>query len=268
MTAWRLEEADGLLVAVCALLEGLPRVRHAFSTRRATSHDGAAEDFDLGAGSGLARAAKRRLRLARAAGLAQSPIEMRQVHGRRVVSLDGPRAAADGPVYEADGAISFGRDAGAGAPAVRTADCVALLLGDEEGRAVAALHAGWRGAAAGIVGAALDELRRRGVEPGRLRVALGPAIGPCCYVVGPEVRAAIEPRLGDRGAAAFRALAGDRCALDLRAALRLELEALGVEAGSVSMAPWCTACHPDLFYSHRRDGERAGRMMALIGLAP
>ena len=267
--AWRLEQAEGLLVAVCGALEAIDAVRHVFSTRRASDGDGAPHGFDLGGTEPGAGVEKRRLRLARAAGLADRvPIVLRQVHGDRVVWLDrDDPTAAEQPV-EADGAILVRDSPGGAVPAVRSADCVALLLADGEGRAVAALHGGWRGTAAGIVPRAVDGLRQRGVAPRTLRAALGPAVGPCCYVVGPEVRSAIDGALGAEAAGVFLPRAGDRCALDLHAALRLQLERAGVDPDGISAAPWCTACREDLFFSHRRDGARAGRMMALIGWAP
>jgi hypothetical protein len=264
---WGLEQADGLLVARCALLAGVDGVRHAFSTRR--SADGA-PGFDVGGREPTAATDRRRRRLTRAAGLGDGePIALRQVHGNRVVCLDRTCASPGEEPFEADGAVLL-RPAPEGprVAAVRTADCVAVLIADSRGRAVAALHAGWRGIAADIVSLALAALRSRGVGPRELRVALGPAVGPCCYGVGPEVRAAIEAAIGPAASVAFRRLAGDRSSLDLQAALGLQLARQGVERSAIATAPWCTACREDLFHSHRRDGERAGRMLAVIGWAP
>jgi len=261
-----LEHADGVLVAVCTLLGDLRGVRHAFSTRRAAHGDGAPGEFDLGGPHTTPAIEARRGRLVRAAGLAGSrPVPLRQVHGRTVVCIERDGDGSGGPALEADGVILLDPGGRHTVAAVRTADCVPLLLADGRERAVAALHAGWRGIAAGIVDAALAELDRRGIERSELRVALGPAIGPCCYVVGGDVRQAMERSLGPEAATLFTPRADDRRALDLHAALALQLARAGVRPSLVSAAPWCTACREDLFFSHRRDPARAGRMMALIG---
>ena len=268
---WELEARGGLLVASCALLAQLPHVRHAFSTRRAEEGDGAPAEYDLGGAEPTPQIERRRLRLARAAGLpASRPLAPRQVHGRAIVCLDrsDDDDSARGAVPEADGVILLAPHARRRIASVRTADCVPLLLTDAGERAAAALHAGWRGIAAGIVDAALAELERRGIEGGSLRVALGPAIGPCCYEVGEDVRAEMERALGREARSLFRDRgAGRRPALDLHAALGLQLARAGVRPELVSAAPWCTACRGDLFFSHRRDAGRAGRMMAVVGWA-
>lgn len=194
--------------------------------------------------------------MASAAGLgAADPVRLRQVHGARVVRAD---RAAEGE--EADGAFWVEGD-GPRVPVVRTADCVPALLAERDGRAVAAVHAGWRGVAAGVVGSAIRELAGAGIDPSRLIAALGPAIGPCCYEVGEEVAQAVEAA---SGTATTPARAG-RPRLDLRLAVRRQLEERGVPSGSISIAPWCTRCREDLFYSFRRDGHAAGRMLALVG---
>jgi YfiH family protein len=136
---------------------------------------------------------------------------------------------------------------------------VPLLLADEDGRAVAAIHAGWRGIAAGIGGRAVATHAAAGVPPERLLAALGPAVGPCCYPVGDDVaRRIVEAS----SAEALR----DGGRVDLRLALRLQLVGAGVNAASVASAPWCTACERDLFWSHRRQGARRGSQLAAIAL--
>ncbi len=160
----------------------------------------------------------------------------------------------------ADGAFWLAGD-GPLVPLVRTADCVPALLAERDGRAAAAVHAGWRGVVAGVVGSAIRELAAAGVDPARLVVALGPSIGPCCYEVGEEVANAlaaasgVEPTGGPEG----------RPRVDLGLAVRRQLEDRGVPSRVISTAPWCTRCRDDLFFSYRRDGERAGRMLALVG---
>lgn len=178
----------------------------------------------------------------------------RQVHGVRVLTAD-----PDGQRPEADGLVTTVANTSVG---IVTADCVPILMVAPRRRVVAAVHAGWRGAAAGIVGTALAHLREQfDVEPRAVEVALGPAIGPCCYEVGPEVREAFRATSGATTTAAWQRR-HDRDVLDLRRAVRALLEANGVERVTV-IGP-CTRCSPD-FCSYRRDGAGAGRQVSFIG---
>ncbi len=135
---------------------------------------------------------------------------------------------------------------------VRTADCVPILLADPVTGAVAAIHAGWRGSAAGIASAAVRSLSDRwNVQPGRLRAAIGPAIGVCCYEVGPEV------------ASQFAIEVSKPVHLDLPAVNEKQLRDAGV--ADIWISGECTFCAKDRFYSFRREREQAGRMTSFIG---
>ena len=189
-----------------------------------------------------------------ALGIALPAVTARQVHGTRVTVAD-PAAEPT----EADGLVTRERGLAVG---IVTADCVPALLLARSAGVVAAVHAGWRGAAAGVLESALRRLRETwGVAPADVEVALGPSIGPCCYRVGAEVRAAFTARTGTLTAAAWTP-AGDRLLLDLRAAARLLVEAAGVR--SVTAVGPCTRCTPTLA-SYRRDGAGAGRQLSFIG---
>ncbi|MCP3980438.1 MAG: peptidoglycan editing factor PgeF [bacterium] len=254
-----IERHEGVEVALCEPLLGIPGVSHGFSTRRADGADG----FDLGsARPGDESAAQRRARLARALGLdpEHGPAVLHQVHGNRVVGA-GELAAGRPP--SADAGLLVRDRPGPASVGVRTADCVPLLIADVRGRAVAAVHAGWRGTVAGIAAAAVRDLAEEWIGPEDLQVAIGPAIGPCCYPVGADVAAAVVEACGD-GAAAGRGEAG-QVVVDLRLANRRQLEREGVPAGRIHTAPWCTVCAADRFFSFRRDAEAAGRQMACIG---
>jgi YfiH family protein len=147
------------------------------------------------------------------------------------------------------------------AVSVRVADCLPLLLADRRGRAVAAVHGGWRSLAAGIVGRTLDGLARRyGVAAEDCLAALGPALGPCCFEVGEEV-AAIFAHLTPR---AVHRPAGRRPRVDLGAVARLQLQAAGVPAEQIEGLDRCTACHAGEFFSHRRDQGRTGRLVGAV----
>jgi hypothetical protein len=137
--------------------------------------------------------------------------------------------------------------------AVKTADCVPVLLIDPEHRAVAAVHAGWRGTVARIVPGAVAALGERfGSRAADLHAAIGPAIGKCCYEVGEEVAA----RFGETG----------RAHIDLAGTVRRQLEAAGVGARRIYLAGLCTRCHAERFHSFRRDAEAAGRLYSFAGI--
>jgi polyphenol oxidase len=179
---------------------------------------------------------------------------LRQVHGAQVW-----RAPWDGrPDGDAAVALSPGALIG-----IQTADCLPVLLADPRRRIVGAAHAGWRGTAAGVVTRLVAVLQREGSRPADLIAGLGPAIGPCCYEVGEDVRTA----LGPLAATAFRPGPRGRPHLDLRAANRQQLLAAGLCRENIHAIDVCTACRPDLYHSYRRDGSAAGRMISYIGFS-
>lgn len=157
------------------------------------------------------------------------------------------------------------------AVAIRTADCVPILLAEETGRAVAAVHAGWRGLVARAPIAGVDALLRRfGVRPERLIAAIGPAIGACCYEVGPEVRrefvhAGHHSSLLERW---FAPRPDGRFHLDTVKAAREQLEGTGIPPSRVHCADLCTRTYAEIFHSYRADGPSAGRMAAIIRPRP
>jgi polyphenol oxidase len=136
---------------------------------------------------------------------------------------------------------------------VRTADCVPVLIADPEHRAVAVIHAGWRGTSAEIVTKAVAKLTSEfGSRPAAMRAAIGPAIGPCCYEVGPEVSALFNT-------------AGPT--VDLRAANQAQLLRAGLTPEHIDVSEFCTLCYGDgEFHSFRRDKESSGRMVSAIGI--
>lgn len=185
-------------------------------------------------------------------GLPGEPLWLRQVHGCEVaeVGLDPSPCAADAAVARAPGQVC----------AVMTADCLPVLLCDRLGCTVAAVHAGWRGLAAGVVERAVAAM---GVTPDQVLAWLGPAIGPDAFEVGLEVREgflAIDPDAGQ----AFGVGSEGRWLADLYGLARLALARAGVTA--VFGGGYCTYSDPARFFSYRRDGV-TGRMGSLIWLA-
>jgi YfiH family protein len=183
----------------------------------------------------------------------------RQVHGARVVSA---AACADAP--EADAVIAR---AGESAVAVVTADCVPVLAAREDGRAVAAIHAGWRGLAAGVIESGIDALRR--ASPGAtLRAAIGPHIGACCYEIDAPVLDALRHFDAELDAAITPTRPGHH-RLDLGALARAALVRAGVSPDRIgAFERACTSCDAERFHSYRRDGARAGRLVHWIEPRP
>jgi polyphenol oxidase len=179
---------------------------------------------------------------------------LRQVHGANVaVAPWSGRPTADAAVSSEAGFLL----------GIETADCLPVLLVDLRHRAVAAAHAGWRGTVAEVTRAAVIALLRGGSRIEDLRAALGPGIGPCCYEVGEDVKAAFGPP----GAAFFKPTTGGRDALDVRAANRQQLIDAGLDPSQIGSLDECTFCRPDLYYSYRRDGPGSGRMISFVGFA-
>jgi len=180
-------------------------------------------------------------------------LELKQVHSARVIPAEQWQ-----PGIEADGIATSVADTRL---AVKTADCVPLLLLDPVRRAAAAVHAGWRGAAKGIAMGAVRLLGERfDSRPEDLLAALGPAIGECCYEVGPEVAVQFRDWFPERNDL------DRRTHIDLRRALERQLVAAGLEAEHIDLAEVCTCCGGAQFHSWRRDGAAAGRMFSVIAL--
>ena len=146
---------------------------------------------------------------------------------------------------------------------VETADCLPILIAEVRARAVAVVHAGWRGTRAGIARQALDGLATEfKLAPEMLRVAIGPHIQVCCYEVGEEV---LDVFGGPSGVFEARE-EWSRPHLNLGKANLRQLVAGGVPETQVFLSPLCTRCRGDLFYSYRREGDQAGRMLSVVGI--
>ena len=217
----------------------LPGGRALFTTRRGGVSEGAFASLNLGRWTDDDADAVNRNRtiVADAIGVPiDAVVQGRQVHGARVER----RAAADGALEEADGQAIATRGLAA---LVLTADCLPVAVIGE--RAVAMVHAGWRGLAQGALEEGVRAIRELG-DNGEVQAAIGPGAGGCCYEVGPEVHAAF----GREAAAPER--------IDLKAIAAQRLRAAGVQ--EVHDVALCTMCSdPELFFSHRRDGGVTGR---------
>ena len=152
--------------------------------------------------------------------------------------------------------------------AVKTADCVPILLGDAKTGAFAAVHAGWRGTSSSIVVRAIEQLKAEyGTKPENLRAAIGPAANVCCYEVGADVIGRFKDRFPDTDSL-FIPTRDGHARIDLHKANREQLISAGVAAERIHTAPFCTMERTDLFFSYRREKAlygRVGRLMSVIG---
>ncbi|AEJ43163.1 peptidoglycan editing factor PgeF [Alicyclobacillus acidocaldarius] len=218
-------------------------------------------DADLSprlAGPEAARA--NRARMLSSAGMqAEALCLVRQVHGHRVIRVDAPTDSA----FEADGMVT---DVPGLALAILVADCAPVLLYDPVRRAVGACHSGWRGTVQQIVACAIERMRDEyGTNPGDLHVAIGPCIRRCCYEVDDVVADHVRNTPLER-ALLPRFRRPRKYVFSLPHAIRLTAEACGVQPDHVYDAGVCTSCRNGHLFSHRREGERAGRQMAVIAL--
>jgi polyphenol oxidase len=176
---------------------------------------------------------------------------LRQIHSDQVLVADHV-----GVIGEGDALIS----AQPGLTlAIRTADCLPVLIADRRNKTVAAVHAGWRGIVREVAPKTVEAMARQfGSRPEDLTAILGPAIGACCFEVGPEVAiqfARFFPERQDLSA---------RTKIDLAQAVVRQLRRIGVPEGHIGASQLCTYCQSGFFHSYRRDGDAAGRMISAI----
>jgi YfiH family protein len=286
---WTMRRANGMCTLEAQQLKRLPWLVHGFSTRVDTARGSTGAHFNLGFTDNDSRAtvAARRLRFSAAVGAAKWPlVAARQFHSDAIYMLADSRVPTEPP--RADALITIARGI---LLSVQTADCVPIILVDTRRRAIAAIHAGWRGTLARIVQKTLGKmLMSFGTRPADVIAAMGPSIGPCCYEVGPEVAQAFAGQF-DAAKEWFdgpfdRLSSGEepnplpwlnmmppghqppppRVQLDLRAANRWQLLNAGVPPNRIIVSPLCTACRNDLLFSYRRDAADTGRLMSAIGI--
>jgi YfiH family protein len=192
-----------------------------------------------------------------------------QVHGsdvRLIKSRDEAKPAEDarGDTIYCDAIVSNTSGVLAG---VKTADCVPILIGDPKTGAFAAVHAGWRGTLARVATKALARMSAEyDTRPGDVCVAIGPAAGSCCYEVGRDVIDEFKTAFPEQDL--FTATRAEHACINLLEANRGQLISAGVDPARISVAPLCTMCRTDLFFSYRREKNlygKVGRLMSVIG---
>jgi YfiH family protein len=213
-------------------------------------------------------------------GKALTLVSVKQIHSDIVQVFDGVAGAArfgDASVTKHRGLLL----------AIQTADCVPILLVDRRKRAIAAIHAGWRGTLARITQKAVGAMQREfASRPRDLLAAIGPSIGPCCYEVGAELVTQFASQFSDAQEYFDEPRTGDEpnplqwlnmrppghqpppkaVHLDLRRANRSQLLATGLPADNIFVCEFCTACRKDLFFSYRKEGPGSGRLLSVIGI--
>jgi polyphenol oxidase len=280
---WSLDLVKGIRVLRLAPFKKLPWLIHGFSTRSGgASILNDEKVFNLG----LMDWDERKNVLANRHKLQSalkaedfSVVLLKQIHSDLIHSFSAPSVdplSGDASITNATNLLL----------AVQTADCVPILLVDPKKRAVAAIHAGWRGTLARIAAKTVGRMQQEfGSKPSDLLAAIGPSIGQCCYEVGVELVTKFTAQFTDAAEYFDEPRTGDEpnpiqwlnmkppghqpppknVHLDLRKANVSQLKAAGIRAANIHVSDLCTACNTDLLFSYRREGPITGRLMAVIG---
>lgn len=259
---------NGTEIYVFPALSGIPGLVHAVSTRVGGVSSGCFSSLNLSfsRGDDDANVIENFRRFSFAAGIKpESLVLSKHVHGDTVL-----RVGAEEAGKFLQGQRNLVADAlitnEPGVTLCKTiADCVGIMMYDAKNRAIADVHAGWRGTVLGIAGKAVRAMGEAfGTDPSDIIACISPSIGPCCFEVGADVAERFTDIYGD-GVIAER-LAGGKAKVDLWKANTDDLVKAGVPSGNISAAGQCTKCNEDKFFSHRRNGENRGGMIAVIGL--
>lgn len=239
---------------------------HAFTTRHGGASGGIYTSLNLGQNVGDAPENVRRNYEIFAAALGFDPERValsRQVHGTtiRLVTQENVISPFMPVPYEADGLITAEKDIPL---LIFTADCVPILLHDPVCGAIGAVHAGWRGTVADIIGHAVRKMTASfGSNPSDIRAAIGPCISQCCYETGDDVKDGVYNILGAE-AALFIGSRGDKHMVDLKGVNRRLLERSGLKPENIEISPECTSCLSDKYWSHRVTKGRRGSQASAI----
>jgi polyphenol oxidase len=285
LAPWSLRTVQGVEILELAPFKKLPWIVHGFSTRTggASVLNSGERVLNLGFTDWDQRenVLKNRQALQSAIGATDSRLVLlQQFHSAVALFLANPREEP----RKGDASLTNSRGILLG---VQTADCVPILLVDVKKRAIAAIHAGWRGTLARIAEKTIGEMRKQlGSKPADILAVLGPAIGGCCYEVGTELVTEFTSQFADAEEYFDELRTGEEpnplqwlnmmppghqprpknVRLDLRKANRSQLLAVGLRDANIFVSNLCTACHPDLFFSYRKEGTNSGRLLSAIGM--
>ena len=195
-------------------------------------------------------------------------IGLQQRHTDIVIAIDEEKLLEDTVFYrineEADALVTNVKGV---LLSISIADCVPILLYDDKHKAIGAAHAGWRGTFSQIGAKTVRKMvELYGADPADIQVAIGPAVGLCCYEVGYDFYYQFIEAYGEKIDAFFSAQLGKVPHCDLKAMNKSFLMEAGVPSSNIEVSELCTRCNPELFYSHRRSGNKRGSMAAFIGM--
>lgn len=250
------------MILTSKLLRTLPGIRHGFSTRLGGVSAGpyASLNLDRSVGDDERCVAENRARFAMMLGLSAETeiVQAKQVHGTTIIAHHEAKGASADGILATEAGVAVG---------IRTADCVPVLIAatdqKKKPQAVAAVHAGWRGATSRILASAVRALEANGSPRATLHFALGPAIGAADFEVGEEVVEAARSSLDGDDPPIVRG-DNDRWRLDLYLLLEAQLQRLDIEPARIDRIGGSTYSAPALFFSHRRDRGLTGRHLSAI----
>jgi polyphenol oxidase len=281
---WKLHQPAGVWVLQLLPFRKLSWLVHGFSTRlggASTLEERKLLNLSFTEWDAKENVLENRRRLQKAVGAKEfALVAMKQIHSDVIHSFSAAPASpcrGDASTTKKTGLLL----------GMQTADCVPILLVDRKKRAVAAIHAGWRGTLARVAQKTVGRMQLEyGCKPTDLLAAIGPSIGPCCYEVGADLVAQFTSQFADGAEYFDEARTGDEpnplqwlnmrppghqprpknVHLDLSKANRSQLLAAGLRAQNIYSSDLCTACRADLFFSYRKEGPISGRMLSVIGV--
>jgi len=285
LTPWSIRTAQGVQILELAPFQKLPWLVHGFSTRTggASVLNSGERVLSLGYTDWDQRENVLKNRQAFQSAIGATGLRLallKQFHSAVALFLASP----PGEPCKGDASLTNSRGILLG---VQTADCVPILLVDRKERAVAAIHAGWRGTLARAAEKTVGEMRKQfGSKPADILAALGPSIGGCCYEVGTELVTKFTSQFADAAEYFDELRTGEEpnplqwlnmmppghqpppnnVRLDLGKANRSQLLAAGLRECNIFASNLCTACHTGLLFSYRREGANSGRLLSAIGL--
>jgi polyphenol oxidase len=255
------------MIETSTLIRGIPGVIHGFSLRHPGCSTECYDSLNLGFNTDdhADHVEENLAKLQILADIKQPFFEVKQVHGARIILAEKHASRKE----EADGILS---QRPAYAIAVRTADCAPILIVHRSGKPgqpadmVAAIHAGWRGAVAGIAVQAIEAMARHGAQKDKLVFAIGACIGPTAFEVGPEVIEAASASI-HRRSVPFHAAKDGKAYFDLKEFIVRQLLEQGILPSAIDVVGGCTFSNPDRYFSYRRDHGQTGRHLSYIMLS-
>lgn len=261
---WPIQQIGGLQLILSPKLDATGKVLHAFTTRHGGSSPAPLDTFNLArhwnTDESRADAMHNRTILCGALGLDAATLTVPgQVHSTNIFQLTSESDRGTRlPDFDAVVTDKVGWPV-----LLHFADCVPVMLFDTKLHVLSVIHAGWRGTAGGIAAKGVHTMREHfGSDAQDIIAAVGPAIGSCCYETGENVPDALAKTVSD--IAPFITRKNGKPHPNLKAVNAMQVLEAGV--GQVDVTEWCTACHPEIFYSHRQSGGKTGRQGALASL--